>query len=468
MAQMTKNDVWPMVKEAGVDWMDDKASKLAAALAYYTVISLAPLVIITIKIVGWVYRDHPEAAVEKQANDLTGGMAGETIGQIIKNAGEQGAGFFATIISIIIVLVSASAVFAELQDSLNTIWEVKPKPNRGIWGTIKDRFLSMAMVLAIAFLFIISLAVSTAIGAVSGGIMESTIGSDNIVTKVIVVTIDLVISTAVVTVLFAAIYKFLPDVNIAWRDVWVGALLTGILFQLGKYALTIYFNVSAPASAYGAAGSLIALLIWLYYSAQILFFGAEVTQVYARKFGSGINPTENAMPVTDAERANRGQAPGATTAKAPQQLPSPARPVALRPGMGSVKDPDMKRPLIFGGGGIAAGLLLGAAGAYAMKRSNKPGRRAVAAVDLDHRLDAVEERMLHIKGLYDTAYNLNRPKPVKVEVPVEKIVEVSKPVPVPQPPPTLSWSTALHNAVWKHPKLWPIAKAMQLYKLTTR
>jgi membrane protein len=370
--QMTRKDLWPTLKETVTDWQDDKAPKLAAALAYYTVISLAPLLVITIKLVGLVFRNEPEHSVEQQFSGLTGGVGSDTIADIVKHAGQEGSGTIATIMSIAVLLFGASGVFGELQDSLNTIWEVKPKPNRGFMGVIRDRFLSLTMVLGIAFLFMISLATSTAIGAISGGLIERVLSADSTLVKVFGFTLDLLLSTGVVILLFAAIYRFLPDVRIAWRDVWTGAIITGLLFQLGKYALTIYFNHSSTASAYGAAGSLIALLVWLYYSAQILFFGAEFTQVYARKYGSGIEPTANAQPVTDQERANLGVAPGIRS----EIEPKPARAPVHAPRLTTYRAPRRQtlsiRSVVMGASGLALSAFAGAAALYAIWRQQSP------------------------------------------------------------------------------------------------
>jgi membrane protein len=391
MLGLGKNDVWPLVKDSFIDWMDDKATKLAAALSYYTVISLAPLVVILFKVVSYIYRDHPKDTIEAQVNSLTGGVGGDLVRQILDSSSKPGAGVIATIISAVVLLFGASGVFGELQDSLNTIWEVKPKPNRGIVQTIKDRFMSLSMVLGIAFLLVLSASLSTAIGFVTGFLTDNTVGDRSIIATVAGYAVDLVVSSAVVTVLFAAIFKLLPDVEITWRDVWTGAILTAILFQIGKYGLTIYFHFSSTASAYGAAGSLIALLVWLYYSSQILFFGAEVTQVYSRKFGSGIEPAANAVPVTATERANRGMT---GSAREPQR---PPRPVRIPP---PIKR-EIARPAAVGGAGVAAGLLVGLIGAWAYVRRNVTTDKHVATKDAEfnHRLDAVEQRIRRLREL---------------------------------------------------------------------
>lgn len=234
-----------------------------------------------------------------------------------------------------------------MQDSLNTIWEVKPKPGRGVWGIVSDRFLSMTMVLGGAFLLLVSMFVSTLITGTSAALISHTIGADGTISKIVGFLIDLVISTGVVTVLFAGIYKVLPDVKISWKDVWLGGFVTAILFQIGKYLLSIYLAKASPGSAYGAAGSLVAVLLWVCYSSYILYFGAEFTKVYACHFGTRIVPSENAEPLTEKMRRQAGipretkplQSKSSASPSNPTKTPprtaspanSPARPAHRRP-----------------------------------------------------------------------------------------------------------------------------------------
>lgn len=392
MPGLGKNNVVPLVKEAFIDWMDDKATKLAAALSYYTIISLAPLIVLLLQIVRYVYKDHPKDTIEGQVNSFTGGVGGDLVRQILDAPAKADGGMMATVVSLGILFFGASGVFGELQDSLNTIWEVKPKPNRGIIQTIKDRFMSFSMVLGIALLLVLSATLSTAIGFVSALVTDNTVGSESVVTKVIGYGLDLVVSSVVVTVLFAAIFRLLPDVKIQWRDVWTGAILTAVLFQIGKYGLTIYFHYSSTATAYGAAaGSLIALLVWLYYSSQILFFGAEVTQVYSRKFGSGIQPAANAMAMTTTERANQGLDPGNRAAL------TPPRPVRITPPPAIRRE--IAKPAKVGSAGLAAGLAVGLIGAWAYRKRNvsTEGRVVRKDVEFDDRLDAVERRIRQLR-----------------------------------------------------------------------
>ena len=195
-------------------------------------------------------------------------------------------------IGIVVLLFGASGVFGELQSALNTVWEVAPKPGRGIWGVVKDRFFSFTLVVGVAFLLLVSLIVSTGLTWV-GQVFEGALPGGALVWQVL----NFVFSLAVVTGLFALMFKTLPDVHIAWRDVWVGAAVTAALFTLGKFGLGIYLGSAGVSSAYGAAGSIVALVIWVYYSSQVLLIGAEFTEVYASRYGSRITPDDHAVAI---------------------------------------------------------------------------------------------------------------------------------------------------------------------------
>jgi membrane protein len=296
---------WQILKDAAADWSEDKATKLAAALAYYTVFSLAPLLIIVIAIAGFVFGEEAvRGQVVEQMRGLVGEEGGRAIEMMVENAGRNdGAGIVATAISVVLLLLGATGVFGELQDSLNTIWEVRPK-RAGIWASVRNRVGSFGLVVAIAFLLLISLLVSTALSAVIAAIGDLMPAS-----AVLWRAVELALSIGVTTVLFALIYKLLPDVTIAWRDVWYGAAITAVLFTIGKFAIGLYLGRSSVGSVFGAAGSLVILLVWIYYSAQIVFFGAEVTQVYARTRGSTIRPAPNAEPLSAEERTRQGRPP---------------------------------------------------------------------------------------------------------------------------------------------------------------
>jgi membrane protein len=291
---------WEMLKLTYADWSEDKAPRLGAALAYYTVFSLAPLLIIVLAIAGLVF--DPET-VRSQISQQAGlGEQGEEgLVMLVEGAEKRDAGILATILSVVAILFGATGVFIQMQDALNTIWEVEPKPKQGIWGFIRNRLLSFAMILAIGFLLLVLLVVSTALHAVYeyfGNLIEMPGWTAQV--------LDVVVSFAGVALLFALIFKYLPDVKIGWRDVWLGAAVTALLFTLGKFLLGLYLGRASAASAYGAAGALVIIMLWAYYSSQILFFGAEFTQVYAKSYGSRIQPAEHAQPVTAEARAQQG------------------------------------------------------------------------------------------------------------------------------------------------------------------
>jgi membrane protein len=276
-------------------------------LAYYTIFSLAPLLVIVIAIAGLVGgRDAVQGAAMTQVEGLVGAQGREFVQSMVATAGEQkSTGIIASVIGIVTLLFGALGAFGELQGSLNTIWEVKPKPAQGLMDTIKryvlTRFFSFTVVLGVGFLLLASLVISAALSA-----FNEYMGSVLPFPPVILTLLNFVVSLGVITLLFAMIYKILPDADIAWKDVWLGALVTALLFNLGKYAIGLYLGQSNVGTTFGAAGSLAILLIWIYYSAQILFLGAEFTQVYANRFGSKIVPDEDAVKITEDERAHQG------------------------------------------------------------------------------------------------------------------------------------------------------------------
>ena len=288
--QIRVTTFFKLLKESFQEWQQDKVSLLAAALAYYTVFSITPLLVIAIAIAGAVFgRDTARGEILAQINELVGQQGAEAIEMALTNANQPQLSSMASIISIVVLLIGASGVFAQLQEALNTVWNVKAKPNGGIGQIIRKRLLSFGMVLAIGFLLLVSLLVS----AILSGISKLEI---NLVPGFTPFweLLNFVISLAFIAFLFALIYKYLPDVKIRWKDVWVGAIMTALLFTLGKYFIGLYLGRGSLGSAYGAAGSLIVFLAWVFYSAQILLFGAEFTQVYARKYGRKIRPDRHA------------------------------------------------------------------------------------------------------------------------------------------------------------------------------
>ena len=291
---------WEMLKMTYEDWSEDKAPRLGAALAYYTVFSLAPLLIIVLAIAGLMFDAE---TIRSQISQQTGlGEQGkEGLAMLIAGAEKSDTGILATVLGVVAILFGATGVFVQMQDALNTIWEVEPKPGQGVWGFIKNRVLSFAMVLAIGFLLLVLLVVS----ALLHGLQEY-LGHLMPIPGWAAQVLDIVVSFGGITLLFAMIFKYLPDVKIRWRDVWLGAAVTALLFTLGKFLLGLYLGRESIASAYGAAGTLVIIMLWAYYSSQILFFGAEFTQVYARSYGRRIQPSDHARAVTAEGRAQQG------------------------------------------------------------------------------------------------------------------------------------------------------------------
>lgn len=271
-----------LFKQTISEFSQDKVPRLGAALAYYTIFSLAPLLLIVIAIAGLVFgHDAAQNKIFEQLHGVLGANTAAGVQDMVKNAAKPKSGTVATILGVVTLLLGASGVFGQLKDALNTIWDVKPKEGRGIMGMVKDRFLSFAMVFGLGFLLLVSLVIDTAIAAMGKYAGNHLPGGEALWHFV-----EMAFSFCVISVLMAGIFRLLPDLKIEWRDVWFGAALTSLLFVLGKFALGIYFAKSAVGSSFGAAGSLVLVLLWVYYSAQILLFGAEFTQVYARAHGS--------------------------------------------------------------------------------------------------------------------------------------------------------------------------------------
>ena len=281
------------------EWLEDKAPQLAAALAYYTVFSLAPLILLLLTIVGVVFRHDPAGAWEKitqQMSYVLDRSALDVVRQIAQQASQPTKSVWASIIGIALALFGASGVFGQLQDALNTIWGVKAKPGAGIGAFVRARFLSFTMVAGVCFLLLVSLAVESLLQAVFHDLQTTFPGAG-----FVALSAYFIFDFSVVAVLFAMIFRFIPDAKIRWRDVWIGAGLTAAFFLIGKWALGLYLGSGAAGSAYGAASSLITLLLWVYYSAQILLFGAEFTQVYTSQFGSRVEPDEYAVRIEHKE-----------------------------------------------------------------------------------------------------------------------------------------------------------------------
>lgn len=279
-----------LFKNAAIDWSNDHAPRLGAALAFYTIFSLAPLLAIVISIAALWFSDNASQQIFHQLGSVIGAGAAESLQQmLVQSPQEKSSGIFTTVAAGVMLVLGAAGVFVQLQDSLNEIWEVKPKPGQGIMGFIRHRLLSFAMVLAIGFLLLASLLLSTALAAI-GSYFSHVLGN----TSWLFESLNNVVSFALIALLFAMMFKYVPDAKIAWKDVWFGALFTAALFTVGKFGLAMYLGKSSVVSTYKAAGALLIVLLWVYYTAQIVFFGAELTQQYARMRGREVQPSPHA------------------------------------------------------------------------------------------------------------------------------------------------------------------------------
>lgn len=310
MASEAKS-TFQLLKQAVKDFSDDECTTMAAALSYYTVFALPPLLLLIVMIVGAVVDPQDvREALHGQLGSLLGQAGGDEIRTILEKAQEtktpDSGRPVAAVLGVVTLLLGATGVFGQLQGALNKVWEVKPDPAQGgIKNFLVKRIFSFGMVLAIAFLLLVSLALTAAISAV-GDVMGRVVPG---LGEALLHVLNFAVSFGVITLLFAAMFKIVPDAEVAWRDVWVGALVTGLLFMIGKFAIGFYLGRSNPGEVFGAAGSLAILLVWIYYASMIVFFGAEFTQIWADRRGGGVAPEKGAVRVVQEERQLRG--PGA-------------------------------------------------------------------------------------------------------------------------------------------------------------
>jgi membrane protein len=295
--------LWHVTVSAARDWWEDNCLRLAASLAYYTALSLAPLVLLLVGVTGIVLgREQVAGQLAAQLEGLMGPAGPELVNSILTTTSPKG-GTWATLVGLVTLLIGATAVFGELQATMNLVWEVQPAPTvgvwAGIWALLKERLFSLALVLALAFLLLVSLVIS----AVLAGAAAWFQGPER---ALVSRALELAVSLLVLTFVFALLFTYVPDAEIGWRDVWLGGLITATLFTLGKTAIGYYLGQASVGSAYGAAGSLVVLLVWVYYSALIMFFGAEFTHAWATRHG-GVTPQPHAVagsaPQTKGEAA---------------------------------------------------------------------------------------------------------------------------------------------------------------------
>jgi membrane protein len=296
-----------VLKEAVMSFAGDNVPRLGAALAYYTVFSIAPLILITITLAGVIWGEEAaRGQVFLHMRRLIGDTGAEVVNEMVKDAARADTGAIAATLGTAALLFGASGVFGQLRAALNTIFKVQPKDTPILMGFLKERFLSVASVIVIGFLLLVALIIDTAISA-AGDYTKVRLSGGEVLWHVV----ELIVSTAMITGLFALIFRHMPDIRIPWRDVWFGAIVTAVLFSIGKFALGLYLGKKATESSHSAAGALVVLLLWVYYSAQILFLGAEVTQAYSRQIGSmkGQKPDTDRReepPVTPSSADSRG------------------------------------------------------------------------------------------------------------------------------------------------------------------
>jgi membrane protein len=274
------NETWSLFKQAALAWSDDFAPSMGAALSYYTLFSIAPLFLIVIAVAGWFLGDDAaRGELTAALRGLMGKEGAQAVEEMVANASEPREGIIATVVGVFVLLVGATTVFGELQNSLDRIWRAPAREAGGVWKLLRSRLLSLGMILGIAFLLMVSLVLDTVLQSL--GKMWGTEGW-----QVLAQMVNFVAGFALTTTVFALIYKLMPRAKIEWHDVWVGAAVTAILFTVGKFLISLYIGRSAVASSFGAAGSLAVVMIWVYYSAQIFLLGAEFTWVYSHEYGS--------------------------------------------------------------------------------------------------------------------------------------------------------------------------------------
>jgi len=366
-----------LLKQTASSWSSDYCPSMGAAISYYTLFSIAPLLLIVIAVAGLVFgAEAARGEIFGQLNGLLGDEGAKAVEGILQAADKPGAGIVSSIIGIVVLLLGATTVFNELQNALDRIWRAPARvQSSGIWNLLRTRLLSFGMVFGIAFLLMVSLVVSAALAAL--GKWWTPAGWEAVMHIV-----DIVVSFGLVTVMFALIYRYIPRVHVAWHDVWIGAAVTSLLFAIGKFAIGLYLGKSSVASSFGAAGSLVVLMVWVYYSAQIFLFGAEFTWVFANEYGS-----------------RRGAARAGNAASAPsdevrhRHYPLPVRvmpePLTARPAANGAlarERRSLRRRHPFGSLGIAFVAGVTVAAAQSLIGGRPPARRAFPGADWLHGL----------------------------------------------------------------------------------
>lgn len=302
-------DVWLLLKDSATKFLDDKAMRLSAALAYYTTLSLSPLLLAVVAIAGLAFgAEAAEGKIVEQFQDTIGPEAANFVQEMVKRSASHTDGVLASVIAVAVLFFGASGVFAEMQSALDTIWKVPGKQKEGgIWETVKDRLLSFSLVCGAAFLLLVSLVTTAVLAGINGYIAGFLPGM-----QVLAAVINFALNFVLTAALFAMIFKWLPDIKMTWRDTLIGAAVTALLFSVGRYLIGLYLGKAAVGSTYGAAGAFVVLLVWVYYSSIIMLFGAELTFVYAQRFGSGVRTPDGVLVEPRAVSAPSEPAPAAT------------------------------------------------------------------------------------------------------------------------------------------------------------
>lgn len=290
--------IWPLIKDTFEGLSENRITKLSASLAYFTIFSMGPLLVMIIWLTGmFLSREAIEGKVYSVLVGFVGSDTASQLQEIIKSASVDSQGIIAGIIGLITLLIGATSVFAEIQDSINIIWGLKPKPKKGWLKYLQNRFLSFSIIVSLGFLLLVSLALSAIVEIISTQLQNYFPE----VTIIVFYIINLLLTIGISTLIFATIFKVLPDAKIKWRDVFIGAIVTAVLFLIGKFGISFYISKASVGSTYGAAGSLVVLLVWVYYSSIILYLGAQFTKVYAIRFGSAIHPNDYAVSTQTVE-----------------------------------------------------------------------------------------------------------------------------------------------------------------------
>jgi len=354
-----------ILRQTFAEFNEDNVPGLAAGIAYYAIFSLAPMLVIALAVVTMIFgADIAQGRLDDQVQQMVGPSAAGAIKELISKANTGGEGTFATVVSVIILLFGATGVMVGVQQALNAAWGVVPDPNRGWWGLIYDRLLALVMVLGVGVLLFASVILTTVLSAVGHAIADWTA-----IPLPLTFVIGIVVSFLIAMLLFAMIYKVLPDVNIGWKDVWMGSAITAVLFIIGKELIGLYLGHTGVSSAYGAAGSLVALLIWIYYSSIIFLLGAEFTQVYAGALGTKIEPSPGAKWLKEVECRDQAAAgPGAKHPGAASQTPHETR----SPAQLVIKRRPQQRSLGFGQRMVIAGVSFAAGWVMKGRRPRRP------------------------------------------------------------------------------------------------